>query len=95
MQKLVYRALLRDTHANKDLSGKAIRSGGLDWTLVYPAPLTKGPAQGTDRAARRSAARSSPPACTRRSTAPSGSATTPSAWTGRLALRRAPPRATR
>ena len=27
-------------YANKELSEKAIRSSGLDWTLVYPTLLT-------------------------------------------------------
>ncbi|MEE1758800.1 MULTISPECIES: NAD(P)-dependent oxidoreductase [unclassified Streptomyces] len=50
MQKVMYRTFLRDIYANKDLSEKAIRASGLDWTLVYPTLLTKGPAKGTYRA---------------------------------------------
>jgi hypothetical protein len=46
VQKIMYRMFLRDICADKDLSEKAIRSSGLDWTLVYPALLTKGPAKG-------------------------------------------------
>lgn len=46
-QKVIYRTLLRDIYANKELSERAIRSSGLDWTLVYPTKLTKGPAKGT------------------------------------------------
>ncbi|WP_336246612.1 NAD(P)-binding oxidoreductase [Streptomyces cupreus] len=46
-QKLMYRTFLRNIYANKELSEKAIRSSGLDWTLVYPTLLTKAPAKGT------------------------------------------------
>ena len=49
-QKLMYRTFLRNIYANKELSEQAIRSSGLDWTLVYPTLLTKGPAKGTYRA---------------------------------------------
>ncbi|MFG2133507.1 NAD(P)-dependent oxidoreductase [Streptomyces sp. NPDC048751] len=49
-QKIMYRTFLRNIYANKELSEKAIRSSGLDWTLVYPTLLTKGPAKGTYRA---------------------------------------------
>jgi uncharacterized protein YbjT (DUF2867 family) len=44
-QKVIYRTLLRNIYANKEISEKAIRSSGLDWTLVYPTMLTKGPAK--------------------------------------------------
>ncbi|WP_416072211.1 NAD(P)-dependent oxidoreductase [Streptomyces sp. ME18-1-4] len=37
---------MRNIYANKELSKRAIRSSGLDWTLVYPTMLTKGPAKG-------------------------------------------------
>ncbi|MFC8665203.1 NAD(P)-dependent oxidoreductase [Streptomyces sp. NPDC057199] len=47
LQKLMYRTFLRNIYANKELSENAIRSSGLDWTLVYPTLLTKGPAEGT------------------------------------------------
>ncbi|GAA3793916.1 NAD(P)-dependent oxidoreductase [Streptomyces phyllanthi] len=47
LQKLMYSTFLRNIYANKELSEKAIRSSGLDWTLVYPTLLTKGPAKGT------------------------------------------------
>jgi hypothetical protein len=50
VQKIMYRTFLRDIYADKDLSEKAIRSSGLDWTLVYPTLLAKGPAKGTYRA---------------------------------------------
>ncbi|EKX60571.1 NAD(P)-dependent oxidoreductase [Streptomyces ipomoeae] len=46
-QKVMYSTFLRNVYANKELSEKAIRSSGLDWTLVYPTMLTKGPAKGT------------------------------------------------
>ena len=50
VQKIFYRTFLRNIYANKELSERAIRSSGLDWTLVYPTMLTKGPAKGTYRA---------------------------------------------
>ncbi|MEU0073799.1 SDR family oxidoreductase [Streptomyces sp. NPDC006332] len=46
-QKVMYRTFLRNIYANKEESEKAIRSSGLDWTLVYPTMLTKNPAKGT------------------------------------------------
>jgi putative NADH-flavin reductase len=46
-QKLIYRTLLRSLYANKEIADEAIRSSGLDWTLVYPTRLTHGPAKGT------------------------------------------------
>ncbi|MFE4825055.1 NAD(P)-dependent oxidoreductase [Streptomyces sp. NPDC056704] len=50
VQKTMYCTFLRNIYANKELSENAIRSSGLDWTLVYPTLLTKGPAKGTYRA---------------------------------------------
>ncbi|MET7730221.1 NAD(P)-binding oxidoreductase [Streptomyces sp. NPDC005402] len=47
MQKVAYSTFLRNIYANKALSEEAIRSSGLDWTLVYPTMLTKGPARGS------------------------------------------------
>ncbi|MDX3646144.1 NAD(P)-binding oxidoreductase [Streptomyces sp. MB09-02B] len=47
VQKIVYSTFLRNIYANKELSEQAIRSSGLNWTLVYPTMLTKGPAKGT------------------------------------------------
>ncbi|GGQ90871.1 NAD(P)-dependent oxidoreductase [Streptomyces aurantiogriseus] len=47
VQKVMYRTFLRNIYANKEISEKAIRSSGLDWTLVYPTMLTKDPAKGT------------------------------------------------
>ncbi|MFF7792862.1 NAD(P)H-binding protein [Streptomyces sp. NPDC007991] len=52
-QKAMYRTLLRNIYANKEVSEKEIRSSGLDWTLVYPTMLTKGPAKGTYRVGER------------------------------------------
>lgn len=46
VQKVMYRTFPRNIYANKETSEKAIRSSGLDWTLVYPTMLTKGPAKG-------------------------------------------------
>ncbi|MFI9168767.1 NAD(P)-dependent oxidoreductase [Streptomyces lincolnensis] len=46
-QKAFYSTFLRNIYANKEASEKAIRSSGLDWTLVYPTKLTKDPATGT------------------------------------------------
>ncbi|WP_409467833.1 NAD(P)-dependent oxidoreductase [Streptomyces sp. HC307] len=46
-QKVMYSTFLRNIYANKEISEKAIRSSGLDWTLVYPTMLTKGPAKGS------------------------------------------------
>ncbi|MFD8379144.1 NAD(P)-dependent oxidoreductase [Streptomyces sp. NPDC059679] len=46
VQKIMYRTFLRNIYANKELSEQAIRSSGLDWTLVYPTALTKDPAKG-------------------------------------------------
>jgi putative NADH-flavin reductase len=46
-QKVMYRTFLRNIYANKEISERAIRSSGLDWTLVYPTRLTKAPANGT------------------------------------------------
>ncbi|MET9763810.1 NAD(P)H-binding protein [Streptomyces sp. NPDC006372] len=48
-QKAMYSTFLRNIYANKEVSEKGIRSSGLDWTLVYPTMLTKGPAKGTYR----------------------------------------------
>ncbi len=39
----MYRTVLRNLYANKELSEQAVRSSGLDWTLVYPTRLTKAP----------------------------------------------------
>ncbi|MEV6378967.1 NAD(P)-binding oxidoreductase [Streptomyces sp. NPDC051773] len=50
VQKIFYRTFLRNIYANKAISERAIRSSGLDWTLVYPTMLTKGPAKGGYRA---------------------------------------------
>ncbi|WP_433621993.1 NAD(P)-dependent oxidoreductase [Nocardia sp. CA-120079] len=47
LQKLMYRTFLRNLYANKEISEQQIRASGLDWTLVYPTALTKGPAKGT------------------------------------------------
>ncbi|MFJ8535352.1 NAD(P)-dependent oxidoreductase [Streptomyces sp. NPDC093591] len=47
LQKVMYSTFLRNIYANKELSERAIRSSGLDWTLVYPTMLTKGPAKGS------------------------------------------------
>ncbi|MEU0407921.1 NAD(P)-binding oxidoreductase [Streptomyces griseorubiginosus] len=46
-QKVMYSTFLRNIYANKEVSERAIRSSGLDWTLVYPTMLTKGPAKGS------------------------------------------------
>ncbi|MER6045864.1 NAD(P)H-binding protein, partial [Streptomyces sp. NPDC001856] len=53
VQKVMYKTLLRDLYANKVLAEETIRSSGLDWTLVYPTMLTKGPARGAYRAGER------------------------------------------
>jgi putative NADH-flavin reductase len=84
-QKLIYRTLLRDIYANKAIADEHIRSSGLDWTIVLPTRLTTDPAKGTYnmgdklpiRATRPSAGRTSPPSCTRRYTAASGSTAAP------------------
>src|SRR4051794_12117882 len=47
IQKVMYRTFLRNIYANKEIAEKAIRSSSLDWTLVYPTALTKGPAKGS------------------------------------------------
>lgn len=47
MQKAIYSTLLRSIYANKESSEKAIRSSGLDWTLVHRTMLTEDPAKGT------------------------------------------------
>ncbi|QNP68043.1 NAD(P)H-binding protein [Streptomyces roseirectus] len=47
VQKVFYSTFLRNIYANKAVSERAIRSSGLDWTLVYPTMLTTGPAKGT------------------------------------------------
>ncbi|ELS57684.1 NAD(P)-dependent oxidoreductase [Streptomyces viridochromogenes] len=52
-QKVMYRTFLRNIYANKEISERAIRSSGLDWTLVYPTMLTKGPARGGYRVGER------------------------------------------
>ena len=52
-QKVIYRTLLRNVYANKELSERMIRAGGLDWTLVYPTKLTQGPAEGRYRVGER------------------------------------------
>jgi uncharacterized protein YbjT (DUF2867 family) len=53
VQKVMYRTFLRNIYANKELSEQEIRSSGLDWTLVYPTTLTKGPAKRTYRVGER------------------------------------------
>ncbi|GKQ35918.1 NAD(P)-dependent oxidoreductase [Streptomyces sp. A012304] len=53
VQKVMYSTFLRNIYANKAVSEKAIRSSGLDWTLVYPTMLTKGPAKGGYRVGER------------------------------------------
>ncbi|GAV39709.1 NAD(P)-dependent oxidoreductase [Streptomyces acidiscabies] len=46
-QKAIYSILLRNIYADKDAAERALRSSGLNWTLVYPTMLTDGPAKGT------------------------------------------------
>jgi putative NADH-flavin reductase len=45
-QRVIYRTMLRDIYADKDLAEREIRASGLDWTIVYPTRLTHGPAAG-------------------------------------------------
>lgn len=52
-QKVMYRTFLRNIYANKELAEKVIRASRLDWTLVYPTMLTKGPATGRYRVGER------------------------------------------
>ncbi|MFJ9742871.1 NAD(P)-dependent oxidoreductase [Streptomyces sp. NPDC101166] len=60
VQKVMYSTLLRGIYANKALAEEAIRSSGLDWTLVYPTVLTKGPARGAYRVGERLAMKGVP-----------------------------------
>lgn len=46
-QKAMYTTFLRAIYADKDISEKTLRAGGLDLTLVYPTTLTNAPAKGT------------------------------------------------
>jgi putative NADH-flavin reductase len=41
--KVLYKVLLGPAFADKVAGERVLRSSGLDWTLVYPAMLTKGP----------------------------------------------------
>jgi uncharacterized protein YbjT (DUF2867 family) len=50
VQRVIYRTLLRDLYADKEISERAIRASGLDWTLVYPTRLIDGPAKRAYRA---------------------------------------------
>ncbi|WNZ11758.1 NAD(P)H-binding protein [Streptomyces sp. 11x1] len=81
VQKITYSTFLRNVYANKAFPEKAIRSSGLDWTLVHPTMLAKGPYLVGERlpmkGTRRSAAPTSPTSCTRRPTTPPGSTATP------------------
>lgn len=45
-QRVIYRTMLRDIYADKDLADRESRASGLDWTIVYPTRLTHGPAAG-------------------------------------------------
>lgn len=53
MPRLFVKTLLRDVYADKAAGDQAIRSSGLDWTIVYPAGLTDGPCTGSARVGER------------------------------------------
>lgn len=49
--RLMYRVLLRDIFADKELAEDYLRASGLDWTIAHPVQLTNGPRTGRYRAA--------------------------------------------
>jgi putative NADH-flavin reductase len=53
LPRIFARTLLRDLYADKERGEKALRQSRLDWTLVYPAALTKGPRTGRYRVGER------------------------------------------
>ncbi len=60
VQKFLFRTMMRGIYADKAIADAAIRASGLDWTLVYPGALTKGPAKGAYRVADRIAMKGLP-----------------------------------
>jgi putative NADH-flavin reductase len=53
LPRLFAKTLLRDIYDDKAASEAVIKASGLDWTIVYPAGLTNGPATGTVRVGER------------------------------------------
>ncbi|MBP1778129.1 MAG: nucleoside-diphosphate sugar epimerase [candidate division NC10 bacterium] len=53
LPRILMRLLLRDLYADKAAAEEDLRRSSLDWTLVYPATLTNGPATGQWRAGER------------------------------------------
>ena len=53
LPRLFGKTLLRDIYADKAAGEAIIKASGLDWTIVYPAGLTNGPATGTVRVGER------------------------------------------
>ena len=49
LPRLFGKTLLRDIYADKAAGEAVIKASGLDWTIVYPAGLTNGPATGRVR----------------------------------------------
>lgn len=53
LPRLFAKTLLRDVYADKLAGEHVIKSSDLEWTIVYPAGLTDGPATGTARVGER------------------------------------------
>jgi putative NADH-flavin reductase len=58
--RVFIRLLLADIYRDKEAGEDAIRSSGLDWTIVYPTVLTDGPPVGEYRVGERLALRGFP-----------------------------------
>ncbi|HXH18912.1 MAG TPA: SDR family oxidoreductase [Chitinophagales bacterium] len=53
IQKLMYRFVVKDVFADKEIGDNMLRSSSLDWTLVYPTGLTNGTQTGKYRVGER------------------------------------------
>jgi putative NADH-flavin reductase len=53
LPRIFARTLLRDLYADKEAGEKILRPSDLDWTVVYPVALTKGPRTGRYRVGER------------------------------------------
>lgn len=53
LPRLLMRLLFRDLYADKEVGEDRLRRSALDWTIVYPVTLTKGPRTGRYRAGER------------------------------------------
>jgi putative NADH-flavin reductase len=51
--RVLIRTLLRDLYADKQAGEEVVRESSLDWTIVHPVTLTRGPRTGTYSAGQR------------------------------------------